>query len=129
MTDLIIPDGQPYFEFAHEGTSYAIWVWLADDPEVYRIGLGEVKATPGGHNAPYIPGVISSATKTVVDNAGGVKQFMIDNFLPKVNFYLSAQGGGTVPDIFPEDANHKTQFNWIVESGLEYVNGQVLLTF
>jgi len=127
--DVVIPDHQPSFPFFHVEKEYRIYLWLEDGgPNVFRINLGEVVPTSGGHTVKPVPGAISSASKTIVDNAGGVIKFVGEVFLPKVQIYLDAQGGADMPSTFPENGTHAEQFNFIIENSLSYVNGKVILT-
>ena len=119
-------DGQPAFEFTHNGQDYLIWLWLSDGgPDVSKACL----ATPRDMgNGTFVPNNVltESAYTQAVEAAGGTQEFMRDVFLPKVNEYLAAQGGST-PD-FPVDGNDMEQFNWIVENSLSYSNGVVSMS-
>ena len=84
--------------------------------------------TASGHTVRAVAGAISSASSTTVNNAGGVVNFMQNNFLPRVQIYLDAQGGAEMPSTFPANASHADQFNWIIENSLSYVDGQIVLT-
>lgn len=127
--NVVIPDNQPAFPFFHSEKEYRIYIWLQDGgPKVFRISLGEVIPTSSGFSAKAVPGAISGADKTTVDNAGGVIKFMQDVFLPKIQIFLDAQGGAEMPDTFPTNGTQAEQFNYIIENSLSYVNGKIVLT-
>lgn len=117
-------EDQPYYSFFHNGQEYFIWCWLSDGgPDVYSMCL----AQPGNPKGDmYLPNNVmtESAYSGAVDKAGGVKGFMKSVFIPKVNEYLSAQGGSS-DNAFPENAKDFEKFNWIIENSLHYINGKV----
>ncbi len=119
-------DGQPYFEFTHNNQDYFIWFWLSDGgPDVSKACL----STPRDMgNGTFVPNNVltESAYSQKVTEAGGTNEFMRDVFLPKVNEYLAAQGGGDTD--FPVDESDMEQFNWIIENSLSYSNGVVSIT-
>jgi len=127
FTDVPIPDSQPAFPFVHAGKEYRIWVWLDEGgPEVYTAALAEVRFTPSGDGAFLYNVLTESAYFQKVESEGGVKAFMKNNFLPKVNQYLGVTNEPTDPN-YPIDDEHYLQFNWIIENALTYVDGRVIM--
>lgn len=120
-------DNQPYYSFFHNKKEYFVWIWLNDGgPEVAKACLSTPTLSSSG---AYTPNnlLTASASKSKVDAAGGTKAFMRDIFIPKVNEYLAAQGGGGT-SIFPEDKGNMEQFNWLVENAISYKDGIVKLS-
>lgn len=128
LKKLVVSDDQPYYRFVHNNEEYFIYAWLEDDKsDVYKMCLAvpELKAS-GEYNLHNV--LADSATKYYTDKVGGTKQYMNSVFLPKVNEYLDKTTGGTSPvSTFPEDLDNIVQFNWLVESGIEYRSGKVHL--
>ena len=87
--------------------------------------LSEVKNGSGDFYYPDNK-VAVAAHGTKIADAGGAKAFLNNEFLPKVNEYLAAQGEPEI-ESFPEDANIVQQVLWLVENALEYVDGQIVL--
>lgn len=122
--DVIIPDGQPCFQFYHIGQEYCVYAWLEDSSDrIYTFVLAEVIVTSGGYGTKNV--IAETANETAVNNAGGVLEFMNTKALPKFNTYLQEQGSGDNP--FPEDGIHKDQFNWVVKNALVYANEKLIM--
>ncbi len=121
-------DNQPYFSFFHNDKEYFIWFWLSDGEgsELGKACLAYPRSNGSGGFGPY--NVLTEyAHKEKVAANGGTAEFMRKIFLPKVNEYLAAQGGGGIPEEFPIDESDLEQFNWIVKKGLVYSEGQIVL--
>ena len=119
--DITIPDNQPGYQFYHNDVEYCIWAWLSEGgPDVYSMCLAEVRLREDEY---ILFNVLSQSTYKATDN----KVFMRDVFIPKVNDYLTAQGGAE-PNIFPEGEAQYIQLNWLIENAVTYINGQIVLT-
>jgi len=119
-------DNQPYYSFFHNGQEYFIWIWLSDGgPDIDKACLAIPNLNTSGQYTPNNV-LTESAYSQKVELNGGTKLFMKNLFLPKVNEYLAAQGGGSGG--FPEEG-HLEQFNWLVENSLSYDNGVVSIDF
>lgn len=120
-------DNQPYFSFMHNNQEYFIWFWLSDGgPDVSKACLSiPVSNGSGG----FVPNNVLAefAFENRVNEFGGVKGFMNQLFLPKVNAYLLAQGG-VEDNSFPVNGEGFEKFNWIVENALSYANGKVVMS-
>ena len=129
MTEFTViqtPENQPYFSFFHLEQEYFIWLWLSDGGPSVSSACLSVPLDKG--DGIFLPNNVltESAYKAKVEAAGGTQEFMRDIFIPKVNNYLSAQGGGDTG--FPSGDIDMQQFNWIVENSLSYNNDKVSIT-
>tara|TARA_R100000541_G_C1895472_1_gene83864 strand:- start:60 stop:473 length:414 start_codon:yes stop_codon:yes gene_type:complete len=72
----------------------------------------------------YIPGI--SVNHWVIEdhNPDDVRVGLDIEFFPKVNAYLASLGGGT-PDEFPIGGTSLEQYDFLVEKGTEFIDGQL----
>jgi len=125
FTEINTPNNEPVYQFFHGDKEYLIWVWLDDlegDPE--SACIAEPRLINSGI---YIAHNLSctAAIPRIIDEAGGVRAFMSDIFLPYVNVYLDSVGGVDLPPL-PDDALYK-QFAWIINYDVYYDNGQLYM--
>lgn len=122
---LDVTDGQPYFHFIYQDQDYLIYAWLDDDSsnkQMYTacIAIPRLNTDTGRYTAYNVE--CESATDYYIDQAGDMKSFMNNVFLPTVNSYLESMTVGDIKE-FPIDLAYWEQFNWIVENKL-YFDGQ-----
>jgi len=123
--DISTPNGEPIYQFKHEGKEYFVWVWLVDpEGDVDSACLAKPFLTASSGYRPFNL-KCASAGKAQVDAAGGVREFMINVFLPKVNEYLLELGGGTGEP--PLEAEDWEKFAWIISHDIYYDDGQLYI--
>ena len=129
LHQVTIPDGQPYFSFYHNDVEYCIWVAInkeeGEPDESINIRLSEVKPFNNDYRAYDIEGMHQQTSNYYLNLKGGVLNVINNEFIPLVNDYLESQDGGSIG--FPEDG-YLEQLNWVVEKGLSYSNGKIILT-
>jgi len=122
-------DNQPVFQFYHKGIEMCIWMWLGTEGnsgKTYQMNLSEVVYDGKGGYKPKTLMVMHTYLQVIPD-AGGVRAFMRNEFLPKVNEYLATVSGVDEPDVsdYPTDGNDRDKFNWIITNALRYEDGKV----
>ncbi|WP_372857595.1 hypothetical protein [Pseudoalteromonas sp.] len=119
---------QPTFHFWHLGQEYFIYLNVSSDEEGKEPRMF-VLATPKRQGDYYISQeVLRSQHWQIAElNAKDVREGIEKLFLPKVNDYLAAQGGGEESTGFPITGEALEQYNYVVENLLHFNNGQVTL--
>ena len=128
-----IPDGQPGFQFYHNGVEFIMWMWLQDQSDdCQQLNLSEVVNNRFGEPSAVVKAVVVlDAWYRPVADAGGVRALMRDVWLPKVNAYLA-----TVPEVgevaplgdYPIDGIDKDKFNFLITGMVTYSEGKLHLT-
>jgi len=127
FTAISTPNGEPIYQFWHEGKEYIVWIWLVDPKgDADSACLAEPHLTPSGG---YVPTAIkcTSALKSKVEAEGGVRAFMINVFLPIANAYLLSQSDGTGGGEPPLEAEDWEKFAWLISNDIYYDDGQLYI--
>ena len=118
---------QPTYHFWHSEQEYFIYCGIEGgdgDNEPRKMYLCKPKL----QNNVYVPNYVVSLNCWQIKavNDSDMREGIESLFLPKVNEYLAALGGGG-EDTFPITGSDLEQYNYVVENSLSYSDGKVSL--